>query len=66
MVKTKKEKGKEYIQLASFHLQASTAGAPSAGLWLGETSSAWGGGAQGLSDTWVRGERERELTLKTP
>ena len=22
-------------------------------VWLGETSSAWGGGAPGLSDTWV-------------
>ena len=24
-------------------------------VWLGETSSAWGGGAKGLSDTYVAG-----------
>ena len=46
-------------------LQVSWAGAPSTPLWLGETSSAWGGGAPTLSDTWVSGqggEQQENLT----
>jgi len=36
-------------------VQITQASGSKAKVWLGETSSAWGGGAEGLSDRYVAG-----------
>ncbi|XP_014663398.1 PREDICTED: heparanase-like isoform X2 [Priapulus caudatus] len=41
-------------QLSEF-VEAAKEAVPARPLWLGETGSAWGGGAKGLSDTYVAG-----------
>ncbi|KAI0234960.1 hypothetical protein LSAT2_014658 [Lamellibrachia satsuma] len=42
-------------QIAQVTAVIREAGLPHAKLWLGETSTAWGGGAEGMSDAYVAG-----------
>ena len=42
-------------QIAQVTAVVRQAGLPHAKLWLGETSTAWGGGAEGMYDAYVAG-----------
>lgn len=45
----------ELLEQVAVGVQITQASGSKAKVWLGETSSAWGGGAEGLSDRYVAG-----------